>query len=52
MSTNEDNLERMDTEAQIHQVQAVETEDAKLSSIMQNLAISDFEPVNSTMDTD
>ena len=49
---HEDNLERMDTEAQIHQVQAVETEDAKLSSIMQNLAISDFEPVDSTMDTD
>ena len=49
---HEDILERMDTEAQIHQVQAVETEDAKISSIMQNLAISDFEPVDSTMDTD
>ena len=49
---HEDILERMDTEAQIHQVQAVETEEAKISSIMQNLAISDFEPVDSTMDTD
>ena len=49
---HEDEPERMDTKAQIHQVQAVETEEAKISSIMQNLAISDFEPVDSTMDTD
>ena len=49
---HEDELDRMDTKAQIHQVQAVETEEAKISSIMQNLAISDFEPVDSTMDTD
>ena len=49
---HEEELEQMDTRAQIHQVQAVETEEAKISSIMQNLAISDFEPVDSTMDTD
>ena len=49
---HEESQERMDTEAQIHQVQAVETDDEKLSSIMQNLAISDFEPVDSAMDTD
>ena len=49
---HQDDQEKMDTEAQIHQVQAVEAADENLSSIMQNLAISDFEPVDSTMDTD
>ena len=48
---HEDELDRMNIKAQINQVQAVETEDTKISSIMQNLAISDFEPIDSTMDT-
>ena len=48
---HEDELDRMNTRAQINQVQAVETEETKISSIMKNLAISDFEPVDSTMDT-
>ena len=42
----------MDTEAQVHQVQAVEAEDESLCSIMQNLAFSDFEPVDAAMDTE
>ena len=42
----------MDTEAQIHQVQAVEAADESLCSIMQNLAIPDVEPVDSAMDTE
>ena len=49
---HQDNQERMDTEAQIHQVQAVEAADESLCSIMQNLAISDFEPVDSAIDTE
>ena len=47
---HEDELDRINTKAQIHQVQAVETEETKISSIMQNLAISDFDPVDSTKD--
>ena len=46
-----DDHEKMDTEAQIHQVQTDEEADESLRSIMQNLAISDFEPVDSAMDT-
>ena len=42
----------MDTDAQVHQVQAVEAADENLCSIMQNLAIPDVEPVNSDMDTE
>merc|ERR1712089_95746 len=49
---HQDDQEKMDTEAQIHQVQAVEAADESLRSIMQNLAISDFEPVDSDMDTE
>ena len=47
---HEDELDPINTKAQIHQVQAVETEETKISSIMQNLAISDFDPVDSTKD--
>ena len=46
----EDHDDELDPKAQIHQVQAVETEETKISSIMQNLAISDFDPVDSTAD--
>ena len=46
-----DNYEKMDIGAQIHQVQTNEEADESLRSIMQNLAISDFEPVDSVMDT-
>merc|ERR1711867_400459 len=49
---HQDNQEMMDTEAQVHQLQAVEASDENLSSIMQNLAISDFEPVDLTIDTE
>ena len=48
---HQDDHEKMDTEAQIHQVQTDEEADESLRSIMQNLAISDFEPVDSVMDT-
>ena len=48
---HQDSQERMDTEAQIHQVQAVEAADESLCSIMQNLAISDFEPVDPAIGT-
>ena len=47
---HEDEFDPINTKAQIHQVQAVETEETKISSIMQNLAISDFDPVDSTKD--
>ena len=47
---HEDELDPINTKAHIHQVQAVETEETKISSIMQNLAISDFDPVDSTKD--
>ena len=49
---HEDELDRINTKAQIHQVQAVDAEDESLCSIMQNLAFSDFEPVDAAMDTE
>ena len=49
---HQDYQEVMDTEAQVHQVQAVEVADESLCSIMQNLAIPDVEPVDSDMDTE
>ena len=49
---HQDHQEMMDTEAQVHQVQAGEAADENLCSIMQNLAIPDAEPVDSDMDTE
>ena len=46
-----DNHEKMDIGAEIHQVQTNEEAEESLRSIMQNLAISDFDPVDSVMDT-
>ena len=48
---HQDDQEKMDTEAQVHQVQTDEEADESLRSIMQNLAISDFEPVDPAIGT-
>merc|ERR1712089_59159 len=48
---HQDDQERMDTEAQVHQVQAVEAADESLCSIRRHLAISDFEPVHPAIGT-
>merc|ERR1712041_8186 len=48
---HQDDQEKMDTEAQVHQVQTDEEADESLRSIMQNLAISDFEPVDLAIGT-
>ena len=49
---HQDHQEMMDTEAQVHQVQAGEAIDENLCSVMQNLAIPDVAPVDSDMDTE
>ena len=49
---HQDHHEGMDTEAQVHQVHAAEGADESLASIMNNLAISDFDPVDTAMDTE
>merc|ERR1712115_318296 len=41
----EDELDRINAKTQIHQVQAVETEETNISSIIKNLAMSHFDPV-------
>ena len=47
-----DHTESMDTSAQVNHVQEDTDGDEALASIMDQLAISDFDPVNANEDTD